>query len=138
MARTAAATIFPFWYNMEGTKEELQEYAEANGQDPECVEVSESPFEVQLKPLNGREQLALKDYMIVDRVSGNTDYSAEGLIKAIKMGLLDWRNIDDANGQPLKFSVNTALDTLDRNELRLIGYQIAIGAALSEDARKKS
>ncbi len=137
MAKTARATIFPFWYNMEGTEEENKKYVEETGLDPCTVEVSEDPFMVHLKPLNGQEQLALKDYMVMDKVSGNVDYSADGLVKAIKMGLIGWRNINDDNGQPLAFSVSTALDILARDELRLIGYQIAIGSQISEEDRKK-
>jgi len=137
MARTARPTIFPYWYNMDGTKEDNEAFAKEKGIPVEDIEVSDTPFMVQLKPLNGQEQLSLKDLMFVNKLNDMADYTAEGLVQAIRMGLLGWKNINDADGAPLPFSIATALDVLTKDDLRLIGYQIAIGSQITEEIRKK-
>ena len=140
MARTAKPTIVPFWYNMNGTKEEVEEAEKVLNLEPGSVPMPEedaTPFEVQIKPLTGAEQMALSDHLFVNQATGDVDYTAEGRLMAVRMGLIGWRNINDANESPLPFSIANAMEHLSKDDLRLVSYQVMIHSVVSEEDRKK-
>jgi len=140
MAKTARATILPYWYSMEVSEEDHIAFEkalqEATGAEPTPFEVDPNPFEVNIKPLTGAQQLSLKDYVCKAPLTGKLDYTYEGIIAAIRMGLKGWRNANDFDGSPMVFSMAKALDTLEDGELRKIGYEIIISSIVTDTIRK--
>lgn len=119
MAITALSGLAPYWYTPE---EERGEPAAA---------------QFKLKPLNGMQFIEVMHHgeMLPDGERFVTDYS--GLQLLLKYGLLDWKNIDAENGDPLPFSRRN-FEVLPAEILQEIGREIMRRSALAEADRKKS
>lgn len=83
--------IAPEWYTIEGEEDEAE------------------PVQFYLKPLDGFGSMEVSMLSMTSTMGGMIDgvrASSEVLKTAFRLGVRDWRNIEDADnpGQPLKFS----------------------------------
>lgn len=125
MEITAEPVITSTWWqvNLDESKKKKKENAKS--------------FKVLLKPLNGVEQMSLRDHVHKTHF-GVFDYTAEGLKLALTYGLKDWMNLRDADGVEIDFSIRNAYERLSSDILERIAYEITIRSVVPERVRKKS
>lgn len=121
----AEPVITPSWWQVD-----LDESKRKKKENPKA-------FKVLLKPLNGIEQMSLRDHVHKTHFD-RYDYTSEGLKLALTYGLKDWMNLRDADGVEVDFSIRNAYERLPSDILERIAYEITIRSTVPEKARKKS
>lgn len=102
---------------------------------PEGFEEDETPPQFYVQGLTGAQKLeVVSDYNPKTEVIGH-----QGTMAAIKYGLKNWRNIDDEDGKPMKFTLNH-VRFLPSEVIQAVALEIIANSNLNEeeDEAKKS
>lgn len=92
--------------------------------------------EVLLAPLTTPGWIDVRNE-ITQTGQGDLSITGKGALIAARTSVVDWRNVVDEHGQPLKFR-RDLLEDLPRHLLMLIASQVVERATLSESERKNS
>lgn len=88
----------------------------------------------KIRCLNGMEYLELMSLGTV--VGDNFQTNHQGKDFLVRRSLVDWKDMEDASGEPLKFSIATAYDHLFGEALLAIANKAFLKASLGEAERK--
>lgn len=91
----------------------------------------------KIKPLDGLQYYELQTItriVQVDKV-GNMLPNIEAVRLSLNYGLVDWENLNDANGEPIAYSADN-VGLLPSDVLYALANEIAARSALSEDQKK--
>lgn len=109
MAITAMTGLVPEWFSPA---------------QPECERMTR----LLLKPLNGIEHLSVQNELAAHRIT-----DAQRI--ALKTGIIDWENIDDESGQPVRFTREN-IDLLPVGILAEVSMRIISISRLGESTAK--
>jgi len=101
---------------------------------PDTEKDKENPQEFKIRPLTSVELWEVNSHMkMID--ADHIGMSFEGQKAAVKFGLIDWKNVDDSEGNPAKCNIiNWRL--LDSWTLNFISRKIIAISELAEAERK--
>lgn len=100
---------------------------------PSDYEDDDDPVSFKLKPLNGSQKVELASEII--EVDGDLKISGRGLLKAIRYGLVGWKNYVDSKGKDIKFNVMSAQE-LPPEILSEMAIEIWTMSELGDDEKK--
>lgn len=100
----------------------------------------EDPAEFKVRGLTGHQQaLVGTEVTITER--GDLQFSAKGILLILRFGLLDWRNVNDDDDNPVEFAGHTPRqiqDMLHYNDQVALAAQIFNQSFLNIEDKKKS
>lgn len=98
---------------------------------PEDQENDDNPARYHLRPLKPPQIAKLQQHF-----NGETGaIGALGLYEAAKAGIVDWENVNDQEGDPMKFT-RANIDELQYGRLLEIGGQVLANSFLTGEDRK--
>ncbi len=100
---------------------------------PEDQENEEAPARYNLRPLKPPQIAKLQAHF--DGETGAV--TALGLYEAAKSGIIGWENVNDQEGNPMKFT-RANIDEIQYGRLLELGGQILANSFLTEDDEKNS
>ena len=105
----------------------------------ETEEDSENNASFFVRTLTRPEMKRLRDYMYEPLNSTEKRLNAEGQYLAVRLGLLDWRNIQDEHGASLVFDGNwqNVFNLLPDYLIEMLAYEIWMRSFWTEDDEKK-
>jgi hypothetical protein len=115
MAIKATTGLVPEWYT------------------PKIEEDADDPASFELTPLKAPQIAGLQGEF--SRVTG--EISGKGLYEAAKIGITDWKNFNDHEGKPLKFSKSN-IDVIPYNILIELGGEVLANSFLTGEDEKNS
>lgn len=119
MSIRALVGITPEWWTP------ASEQKDVNG------EPNPTPAAFHLHPLTGPQMLEVQEFFDFE----NQTIKGPGLLKACRLGLKDWRNIIDEEGNEIIFTRN-ALDKLPAEVLAAAGARIISNSVIDGQAEK--
>lgn len=112
MAITALTGLVPEWYT------------------PEVEKESDDAARFKLKPLDSKVMVEIQGF-----ANEGTGIAAEGLYRAFELSILEWENINDTNGKPLKCTRNN-IKNIPVDIIAECGAHAISISFLSEDEEK--
>ena len=106
---------------------------------PTSQKDDDAPAQFKVKGLTGHEQAQVAPELSITS-RGDLDFTAKGILLIFQLGLLDWRNVNDANDAPVEFSGKSAReiqDLLHYNDQVAIAGEIFNASFLALDDKKK-
>lgn len=118
MSITALTGLVPEWYTPISQKDE------------------DDPARFKLTPLDTKQMVEIQSYHITDG-KGNGRISPEGLYRAFEISILEWENVNDRTGKPLKCTRNN-IKTIPVDLIAELGAEAVSVSFLTDDDAKNS
>jgi len=96
---------------------------------PETEKGSDDPARFKLKPLDSKQMVEIQGY------HKDGGIQAEGLYRAMELSIVEWENVNDIQGKPLKCNRNN-IKTLPIEVIAECGAQAISVSFLTDDEEK--